>query len=162
MRNNCVWGYYKGPRSHHVVRSTGRPRRISTRSYAIKLHGAHDWPRPECYTFLCTSQHTRTVHRIQGWYTECKYHIINNYDTKDKNKAYIATLYWARSKWHSMDTCPTLQHTQRKQQRLSTDQNQIGLRVLFGSCLYPDCCCFRCVWCNVGHVSIECHLDLAQ
>ena len=28
-----------------------------------------------------------------------------------------------------MDTCPTLQHTQRKQQRLSTDKNQIGLRV---------------------------------
>ena len=28
-----------------------------------------------------------------------------------------------------MDTCPTLHHTQRKQQRLSTDKNQIGLRV---------------------------------
>ena len=28
-----------------------------------------------------------------------------------------------------MDTCPTLRHTQRKQQRLSTDKNQIGLRV---------------------------------
>ena len=28
-----------------------------------------------------------------------------------------------------MDTCPTLHHTQRKQIRLSTDKNQIGLRV---------------------------------
>ena len=28
-----------------------------------------------------------------------------------------------------MDTCPTLQHAQRKQQRLGTDKNQIGLRV---------------------------------
>ena len=86
-------------------------------------------PRPECYTFLCTSQHTRTVHRVQGWYIEYKYHNIDNYDTKDGNKAYIATLYWARSKYHAEDTCPINTSYIAETNSLSTDKNQIGLRV---------------------------------